>query len=101
MAGMVVGLGNLILFVLRFASWVLLARVVLSWVSADMRNPLVLLIYRFTDPFMSRVGKVFPALRRMGGFDWTPLLLFLLLTLLEYLIAYPLIEWGATLSGGM
>jgi|GEM_PF-3054858 len=101
------GLGNLISGVglvlyhgLQIFSYILLGRIVTSWVGANPRNPLVLLLYRITEPFLKRISNLFPALRNMGGFDWTPMVLFLALLLLQYSIAAPLIRLGARLAAG-
>ncbi len=70
--------------VIRIVLWVyeilLLARVVLSWVSMD-RNALTDFIYRVTEPVLRRIRELIPAL--MGPIDFSPLIAFLLIRLVE------------------
>ena len=94
------GTGEVLYYVFQIYSYILLGRIITSWVQADPRNPLVLLLYRLTEPPLKRVAQLFPALRNMGGFDWTPMVLFFALMLLQYAIASPLIRLGARIAAG-
>ena len=53
----------------------LLAHVVLSWVSPDPRNPIVSFIYQSTEPILSKIRNKVPPL---GIIDVSPILVFLL-----------------------
>lgn len=53
----------------------IIIRVVLSWVSpGGVSHPLVLLVYRMTEPLLSPVRSLLPA---MGGIDLSPMIVLL------------------------
>ncbi len=47
-------------------------RIVLSWVGSRSRHPLVLLVYRLTEPLLSPVRALLPS---FGGVDFSPVIL--------------------------
>lgn len=51
--------------------YILLGRVIVSWVNADPRNPIVRFLYNATEPLLWRVRRALPA---MGGVDFSPLI---------------------------
>lgn len=61
-------------------SAVVLIAVVLSWVSVPEEHPLVRLIRRATEPALAPIRRVLPT---AGGFDFSPIVLLLLLQLLK------------------
>lgn len=78
---------NLILAVARLAElvlwvyfWMLLARVVLSWVSPDPSNPLVRFLYRATEPVLRPVRERLPITM---GLDLSPMVLMLAIYFLQ------------------
>ncbi|MFN8392196.1 MAG: YggT family protein [Bdellovibrionota bacterium] len=70
----------------------MLARVVLSWVSPDPRNPIVQFIYNTTEPLLARVRDKIPPL---GMFDLSPLIWFLLFYLLDAFLVRSLYDYGS------
>ncbi|MDH5752547.1 MAG: YggT family protein [Deltaproteobacteria bacterium] len=73
----------------RLYTFLVLARVVLSWVQTDPRNQLVSLVVRLTEPVMAPVRNLMPA---MGGFDFSPILVLFLLQIAEKLVLSLLIQ---------
>jgi len=61
--------------------WLLVARAILSWVSQG-RSPLELVLYQLTEPLLSPIRRVIPAI---GGLDLSVLVLFIALQALNYL----------------
>lgn len=62
----------------------LLIRIVLSWITADMQsNIFVKLIYDLTEPLLGPTRKLLP---QMGGLDFSPLALLLALQFAQRLI---------------
>lgn len=68
---MVYTLIDLVQFLSKIFYVLILARVVLSWVSPNPGNPLVGFIYRLTEPIMAPVRKLIPS---AGGMDFSPML---------------------------
>ena len=61
-------------------SLVVLAAVIMSWVRADRRHPLVQFVFNATEPALAPIRRVLPP---AGGFDFSPMILLILLRLLR------------------
>jgi YggT family protein len=64
-------LATIIDIVLNLYMWILIARVILSWVNPDPYNPIVRFLYNITEPLMYRVQRILPL--QFGGIDLTPM----------------------------
>ena len=64
--------------------WMIIIRVILSWVSPYSRIPLALYLFRLTDPFLERTRGLFPMPRM--AFDLSPVIAVLLLELIRYIV---------------
>lgn len=58
----------------------LLAMIILSWISPGGNNPAVYLLFQITEPVMAPFRKLLPA---MGGLDFSPILLFILINVIQ------------------
>jgi len=65
---------KLINVVLSVYIWVVIARAVISWVSADPYNPVVRFLVQITEPLLSRIRRYLPP---MAGIDLSPMVLIL------------------------
>ena len=75
---------QLLVNLLQLYSYVLLARVVLSWVpSVNRAHPVIQLVYQLTEPVLDPVRRALPP---MGGFDLSPLIVFFALHLIRGVI---------------
>lgn len=73
-------IGNLIFLILQLFQLVLLARVLLSWFpNVDRSNQLVQLIFDITEPVLKPVRQLLP---QTGMIDFSPLIVFLLVSVL-------------------
>ncbi|MBS13484.1 MAG: hypothetical protein CME19_18035 [Gemmatimonadetes bacterium] len=63
--------------------YVMLARVLMSWFNPNPHNPVVDAINRLTEPVLSPIRRMLPP---MGGFDLSPLFVFVILMLLRNFI---------------
>ncbi len=73
----------LLLILLDLYAFVVVVRVVLSWVNFSSNNPVVRFTAALTEPVLAPLRRVVPA---VGGFDLTPLLLLLLIQLAKRLV---------------
>ena len=73
----VLGLVGLLVNIYFFA---LLAMIILSWIAGGSGNPAVALLYQITEPVMAPFRKLLPA---MGGLDFSPILLFILINVIQ------------------
>jgi YggT family protein len=58
----------------------LLAMIILSWVAPGSSNPAIYLLYQITEPVMAPVRKILPS---MGGLDFSPILVFILINVIQ------------------
>ena len=58
----------------------LLAMIILSWIAPGSRNPAVFLLFQITEPVMAPFRKALPP---MGGMDFSPILLFILINVVQ------------------
>jgi len=61
--------------------WVVLIRVVISWISPDPNNPIVQFLRGITDPVIDALRRVLPRFFWSTGLDFTPLILIIILQL--------------------
>src|SRR5689334_5342295 len=69
--------------ILTIYKYILLARVIISWVNADPYNPIVNFIYRATEPLLYRVRRRMP---NTGAIDLSPVILFVLIYLVQIIL---------------
>ncbi|NLZ16701.1 MAG: YggT family protein [Desulfobulbaceae bacterium] len=80
LSNFLLALAKLINIVLGAYIWVVIARAVISWVNPDPYNPVVRFLVQVTEPLLSRIRQVLPA---MGGLDLSPVLLILAIVFLQ------------------
>lgn len=68
-------------FILTIYTWIVLGRVVVSWVNVDPYNPIVRFLYEATEPLLSRIRRFLPM--SMGGLDFSPMVLVLAIVFLQ------------------
>ena len=72
---------KIINYVFRIYSYIILARIFLSWFPTDYNNPIVRLIYKVTEPILAPF-RVIISLGGMG-LDLSPIIVFFLLNILR------------------
>jgi YggT family protein len=70
--------------VLSIVYFIIIIRVLISWVNPDPYNPIVQVIYGITEPIMKPFRRILPPI---GGFDLSPILLILVLVFLQTFIS--------------
>ncbi len=71
------GVAGLLVNIYFFA---LLAMIILSWIAAGSQHPAIYLLYQVTEPVMAPFRKALPA---MGGLDFSPILVFILINVIQ------------------
>jgi YggT family protein len=74
---------SLIHTIIDVYSFILFIAVILSWVNLDRDNPVLRFVTAVTEPVLAPIRRVLPP---AGGFDLSPLVLFIGLRLLQRLI---------------
>lgn len=74
---------RLLLALLRVYSWLILARVILSWVNPLPRHTILVMVIRVTEPVLRLLRPLVP----IPGLDLSPILAFLLIQFVSRLLA--------------
>ena len=89
-ANLLVALAQVLDFVLWGYAWILLARVVISYVNADQHNPLIRFLYSVTEPVLGRVRTKLPV--TSGGLDLSPIVVWLAVLFVQRFVVRSLID---------
>ncbi|MBI3333802.1 MAG: YggT family protein [Candidatus Omnitrophica bacterium] len=75
-------------------TWILIARVLMSWVSPDPFNPIVQFLVKATDPVLEPLHRIIPPI---GFLDISPVVALLALQGLNYFLVRTLLDLSARL----
>jgi YggT family protein len=85
-------LGYILDMILTIYFWVILVRVLLSWVRPDPYNPLVRTICKLVDPVTYRISRIIPT--RLGMVDLAPFILMLIIIFLQKFLVRTIFDIG-------
>jgi YggT family protein len=97
LANVLAGLGWTLYWFLQLYSYVLIARAVVSWVSADPRNPIVSFLYAATEPPLRLIRRRLPTSLRYFPLDIAFLVLFGLVIFAQYGVVQTLVDYATVL----
>jgi YggT family protein len=72
-------------WLLGLYSWVIIAAALITWVSPDPRNPVVMFLRQVTEPVLAPVRRFLPPWKT-GGLDFSPLIVILAIQFVERVI---------------
>ena len=81
-----IGIASQILDILFFA---ILGSIILSWVAPQSHHPATLLLRQITEPVMAPARRLLP---NFGGLDFSPIVVFIVINLVEMMAVYPLAQ---------
>jgi len=89
----------LIITVLDIYKWIVIAAVIVSWLTAfnvinqynNFVRGLLRALYALTEPVFRPIRKIIPP---MGGFDLSPIVVFVIIWFLEYTIQWASFRYG-------
>ena len=84
-------LAKLAVYVVIFSIFV---RALLSWFSSGLQHPMTRLLGSFTDPILRPARRIIPV---TSGIDLSPLIVFIVMTLVLKLLVQPLLDLGRSL----
>jgi YggT family protein len=73
---------NTLHVILRIYMFIILFRVILSWVRVPSLYQVTVILYRLTEPVLKPVRKYVPPYK-MGGLDISPLIVFLIIVFID------------------
>lgn len=76
--------------------WIVIIRALISWVSPDPYNPIVVFLRRITDPLLDPIQRAIPP---AGGIDFSPIVLILVIYFLQFFLVSTLIQLGQSMHG--
>ncbi len=77
---------QMIFLILTIFQFILLARVLLSWIpDVDYNNPIIRLLYEVTEPVLRPIRNMIPP---TSGFDLSPLIVFLIISVLLRMLPF-------------
>lgn len=76
------GVIGIIVSLINIYMWIIIIRVLISWINPDPYNPIVQFLRGITDPALEAMRRIMPRFLWSTGLDFTPLLLILLLQVL-------------------
>lgn len=86
---MLQSLAHLVSLIFNILYFLLVIRIILSWVNPDPYNEIVQVIYKITDPILMPFRRL-PL--QAGGIDFSPIIAFLLLSVLRNFIVNVLLQ---------
>ena len=72
-------------WLLGLYSWVIIAAALITWVSPDPRNPIVMFLRQVTEPVLTPLRRFLPPWKT-GGLDFSPLIVILAIQFVERVI---------------
>ena len=91
LANLMAAIAQVLSAVISLAMFLIIVRAVVSWFSPDPYNPLVRILTASTDPLLRPVQRKVPAL---GGIDWSPLVVLLVLMFLQTFLVGTLLDYA-------
>jgi YggT family protein len=88
------GIAEVIDIILNLYMFIIIGRVIISWVNADPYNPIVRFLITVTEPVLYPIRRRMPI---MGGFDFSPIILILAIILIRRIVVQTLFHFGSTL----
>lgn len=75
--------------------FIIIIQVVISWVNPGAYNPITVIMYQLSEPILKHARRLIPP---AGGFDWSSLVVLIVMQLLIILLVSPLMDLGSRLS---
>ncbi len=64
-------------------SWILIVRILLSWIKHNPYQPIIRFIYELTEPYLRIFRRIVPA---YGSVDFSPIIAFFALRIIEWIV---------------
>jgi YggT family protein len=87
---------SIVNMLLTLYMWIVVARALISWVSADPYNPIVRFLYAATEPVLYRLRRRLPLYA--GGIDFSPIIVFVAIIFLQQFLVQSLYDLARSLK---
>ncbi|MEK6698738.1 MAG: YggT family protein [Nitrospirota bacterium] len=96
LGNILLGVAEVLDWVLVMYMWVIIARALISWVNPDPYNTIVQVLHRLTEPALKPLRKLVPAHRL--GIDLSPIIAILIITFARKAVVATLYRFGMSLT---
>jgi len=93
----VISIAKLLDLLLDVYFYSIMIQVLMSWINPGTYNPVVSLLYSINDPLLRRARRLLPP---VSGFDFSPIIVLILLKLVAILMVQPIASIGGRLAIG-
>lgn len=93
---LLLSLAKILRLVINLYTFIVAGAVLVSWVNPDPMNPIVRFLYQSTAPVFRLVRRLLPRALFRTGIDFTPVLVFILLIVIDTLLVSLLFD-GASI----
>ena len=80
---------NIVYYAIEVYIWIIIARIILSWVKINPYTPLVRFVYEITEPVLGFFRRVIPP---VGVLDLSPIVVFFILKIVQVALVN-LLHW--------
>jgi YggT family protein len=91
----VISVSELFRLIINIFTFAIIIQIVISWVNPGAYNPITVLLYKLTEPLLAPARRYIPP---MGGIDFSPMAVLIILQLLIILFINPLALLGAQVA---
>ncbi|MFU8814266.1 MAG: YggT family protein [Pseudomonadales bacterium] len=77
------GVLQVLMLIIRIFWWSILIVIIAGWIAPGSSHPALLLLHQITEPLLAPARRLLPSL---GGLDFSPIMVFLILGLLERIL---------------
>jgi YggT family protein len=92
LANFLIAIAKILDILLTLYTWIIIAQAIISWVHPDPYNPIVRFLYAVTEPVLRPIRRRLPV--SWGGFDFSPLIVLLVIIFLQEFLIKSLIQIG-------
>ena len=86
---------HLLKTILYIYLFIIIVQVIISWINPDAYNPITMIMYQLSEPILKPVRRIIPS---AGGFNFSPLIILVIINLLMILLISPLMDVGHRLA---
>jgi len=97
LGNVLIGVAQVLYWVLQLYMWILIGRAIISWVNADPYNPIVRFLRQATDPPVELVRRLLPQNLRHFPLDVAFLVVFGIVIFAQYAVVQTLFDLGRSL----
>ena len=95
LANLLIAVAQVLDYVLWAYMWILIGRIIVSWVNADYGNPIVRFLYAATEPVLEPVRRRLPLFA--GGLDLSPIVVWVAIIFLQRFLVRSLYDLAIAL----